>query len=66
MAEVLTEKLLLNKPSQPHHRNLVKHDSGVVRGLVKETNIVPRLNTQFEMTKSVFGTLGQNHSFQDE
>ena len=59
MEKCAAEKLLLSKPSQPHHRNLVKHDSGVVRGLVKETNIVPRLNAQFEMTKSEFGILGQ-------
>ena len=47
------EELLLSKPSQPHHRNLAKDDSGVV------TNIVPRLNQQFEITKLEFDTLGQ-------
>jgi hypothetical protein len=39
--------LLLSKPTKSSHRNIVKEDSGLVRGYVKEVNIVPRNSTLF-------------------
>jgi hypothetical protein len=39
--------------------NIVKEDSGLVRGYVKEVNIVPRNSTLFTKSKKEFAELGQ-------
>ena len=51
--------LLLSKKTRPYHRNLVRQDSGIVRGTVKETNIVPLKPDMFKMSKQEFGVVGQ-------
>ena len=51
--------LLFSKPTKSSHRNIVKEDSGLVRGYVQEVNIVPRNCTLFSKSKKEFADLGQ-------
>ena len=53
------KNLLLSKPTKPSHRNIIKEDSGIIRGFVKEVNIIPRNPEQFSLSKEDFAELGQ-------
>ena len=34
------KNLLLSKPAKPSYRNIIKEETGIVRGVVKEINII--------------------------
>jgi hypothetical protein len=53
------KNLLLSKTTKSSHRNVVKEDFGIVRGFVKEVNIIPRNPELFSLSKEDFAELGQ-------
>ena len=53
------KNLLLSKPTKATHRNIIKEDVGIVRGYVKEVNIIPQNPEQFSLSKEDFAELGQ-------
>ena len=53
------KNLLLCTPSKPKHRNTIKEEIGIVRGYVKEVNILLKNPELFSLSKEDFAELGQ-------
>ena len=51
--------LLLGKAAKATHKNMVKENFGIVRGFVKEINIIPRNPELLCKSKQEFAELGQ-------